>query len=79
MEQQLVTYVNGKTVVADVIPADIVAFERRYGASMEQIETVLQEHALFLPFASLSRQGRTGRLVFEQWITKVASVSSAEE
>lgn len=79
MTRHKVTYLDGTSIDVDVIPADIVEFERRYHSPIDAIAVVLQEHALFMVYAALRRLGKTRRLVFEQWLTTVASVASDDE
>lgn len=77
MSQQVITYNSGKTVVVDVIPADIVEFERRYGA-MDLIEVALTEHSLYLPYCATVRTSRKSVGSFSRWMERVANIDAVE-
>lgn len=72
----LVTFTDGTSTETTVLPADRVAFERRYDLPFDNDEDVRDEWLLFVAFASLQRQGYTlPGIVFDQWLQLVASVA----
>lgn len=73
-----VKYLNGNVEIVNVIPADLVDFERRYGCSMDRIDPVLQEHGLYLAYTATLRSSRRSIGTFSHWMETVASVTTDE-
>ena len=74
-----VTFDNGGTEEVDVLPGDIVRFERQYGISSQEADKQPRvEHALFLAHRALTRTKRTSE-EFDTWLDTVVDVDPVAE
>lgn len=74
-----ITFLDGSTQEANIIPADTVAFERKFNMGAAQADANPHiEHAMFMAYTSLRRVGKAGD-DFDAWLNTVEDIDPQEE
>jgi hypothetical protein len=77
-----VTYLDGRTVKAEALPKDVVAFERQYGQTMSVFanapQSVPLEWVFYLAWSPLHRSKQEPR-AFDEFLDAVEEVEEVDE